>query len=124
MSKNTKFNKRSLHYHTFGIIVFLFLIHPVYAGIVDFEYNPFQDTFDSILNALIPVSFVLLFNISNEKSTKTTLLPIFDDILYNLIVWILPIVPTIVYSEFVPMIFTIVNATLHVAIFLFVLTFW
>ena len=82
------------------------------------EYDPSQDIFDSILNALIPVSFVLLFNISNEDAKKTILLPIIDDILYNLIVLLLPIVPTIVYNELIPMIFIIVNAILHTAIFL------
>src|SRR5438132_7151677 len=117
MSKTKIFNKQYLC--NFGIIIFLLWIRPAYAGIVDFEYNPFQDIFDSILNALIPVSFVLLFAISNKNSKKKKLLPIFDDILYNLIVWILPIVPTIVYSESIPMIFTIVNATLHIIIFLF-----
>src|SRR2546430_16897051 len=65
------------------IIIFFSIIPFAKASVVDYCYLSIQDVYDGILNALLPILFVILFQIDNSTTTKKKLLPILDDILYN-----------------------------------------
>ncbi|CAG8833191.1 39624_t:CDS:1 [Gigaspora margarita] len=84
---------------------------------IDNTYNQsLQDTFDSILNNLMPVLFILLLSISQDENSswKTNFLPIFDDFLYNTITWVIPLIVSIIYNLHGELIFAICNAIPHI----------
>ncbi|RHZ85616.1 hypothetical protein Glove_63g115 [Diversispora epigaea] len=94
----------------FWKIAFFLLVPLATASIIDESYSSHQDVYDAILNTLFPITFVILFNISNKKNekvvdtvkpedmqptqywfTKNNLLPLLDDILYNTVTWDVPV---------------------------------
>jgi hypothetical protein len=83
-------------------------------SIVDSNYLSNEDVFDGLLNALFPIFFVILFNIKNSSSPKKILLPILDDILYNTVTWVIPLVVSLIYDDLIVVkIFVFVNMGLH-----------
>src|SRR5437660_610878 len=72
---------------------------------------------DAIINRLFPIVFVVLTNGSEKKSgeTKKTLITLLDDILYNMVTWVIPMTVSFAYDDFPAIkIFSIVNMGLHV----------
>ncbi|RHZ77710.1 hypothetical protein Glove_174g45 [Diversispora epigaea] len=85
------------------IVLFLFLLvllaNASYASVVDESYTSYQDVFDAILNTLFPITFIILFNVSETGRIKRVLLPLFDDILYNTIAWVFPLTASLSYFD-------------------------
>src|ERR1044072_1595810 len=79
--------------------IFFFSIIPFSNAsiVVDEDYKSFQDVYDGILNALFPILFVILFQIKNSSTVKTDLLPILDDLLFNSVTWLIPLIVTSFY---------------------------
>ncbi|CAB4433827.1 unnamed protein product [Rhizophagus irregularis] len=127
----------------FWKIIFFSLVPFASASIVDESYSSHQDVYDALLNALFPVFFVVLFDISKKKIeqsttvetavaknetqdttqddtkkswfTKHNLLPLLDDILYNTVIWVIPLTVSFAYNDLSSIkIFSITNACLHV----------
>lgn len=105
--------------HNFSnfIISFFSIIPSAKASIVDKVYVPYQDVYDGTLNVLFPIFFVILFSFKNSPSTsmKKNLLPILDDILYNIVTWLIPLIVSVSYDDLLIIkIFAFVNMFLHV----------
>ncbi|CAB4434156.1 unnamed protein product [Rhizophagus irregularis] len=111
----------------FWKIIFFSLVPFASASIVDESYSSHQDVYDALLNALFPVFFVVLFDISKKKIeqsttvetavaknetqdttqddtkkswfTKHNLLPLLDDILYNTVIWVIPLTVSFAYND-------------------------
>ena len=95
-------------------ILFFSIIPLATSSVVDKDYIPYQDVYDGLLNALFPIFFVILFRIDNSTTTKKKLLPILDDILYNTITWLIPLIVTFSYDDLLGVkIFALVNMGLH-----------
>src|SRR3954447_3834783 len=96
--------------------IFFFSVIPfTNASIVEKDYKPIEDVYDGLLNALFPIFFVILFQIDNSSTTKKQLLPILDDILYNAVTWLIPLIVTFSYDELLGLkIFALLNMCLHV----------
>src|SRR5207244_3130834 len=90
------------------------------APIVDESYTSsnqsHQDVYDAIFNALFPIFFVFLTNISgNSGNIRKILLPLLDDLLYNTVTWVIPLTVSFAYDDFPAIkIFSLVNMSLHV----------
>src|SRR3954467_1387807 len=98
-------------------ILFLSIIPFAKAFVVEKDYKSYQDVYDGTLNALFPIFFVILFQIDNSSTTKKKLLPILDDILYNAVTWLIPLIVTFSYDDHDLLgikIFALVNMGLHV----------
>src|SRR5436853_799316 len=114
-SSSTSINRK--HYNNIynTSIIFFSIIPFAKASVVDESYLSYQDVYDGILNALFPIFFVILFQIDNSTTTKKKLLPILDDVLYNAVTWLIPLVVTFSYGELLGIkIFALVNMCLHV----------
>ncbi|GET57210.1 hypothetical protein GLOIN_2v1701939 [Rhizophagus irregularis DAOM 181602=DAOM 197198] len=77
----------------------------------DYSYN------DDALNTILPIFiFVIFLNFSgNSKSVKNVILPLLDDVLYNIITWMIPLIVSFSYDNLLSIkIFSIVNMCLHV----------
>ena len=96
-------------------ILFFSIIPFATASVVDKDYLSYQDVYDGLLNALFPIFFVILFRIDNSSTSKKKLLPILDDILYNVVTWLIPLAVTFSYDDMMGVkIFALVNMGLHV----------
>ncbi|CAG8738275.1 13962_t:CDS:1, partial [Gigaspora rosea] len=85
---------------TFRKITFFSFLQLVAASIVDESYSSNQDLFDAILNTLFPITFVLLFKVKEKpKSIRNKLLPLLDDILYNIVTWGIPLIVSFAYED-------------------------
>src|SRR5439155_18760848 len=90
------------------------------APIVDESYTSSnqsnQDVYDAVFNALFPIFFVFLTNISGKKGKfRKILLPLLDDLLYNTVTWVIPLTISFAYDDFLAIkIFSLVNMGLHV----------
>ncbi|CAG8774291.1 15089_t:CDS:2 [Cetraspora pellucida] len=86
------------------------------ASIIDYSYSSVQDLYDAILNTLFPIIFVILFNVRGETGRiKKVVLPLIDDILYNIITWLIPLIVAFTYGDTLYIkIFSIINMCLHV----------
>src|SRR5437016_6339695 len=91
------------------------------APIVDESYTlnnqNRQDVYDAVFNALFPIFFIFLTNISGGDSgnIKKVLLPLLDDLLYNTVTWVIPLTVSFAYNDFPAIkIFSLVNMGLHV----------
>src|SRR5947208_2300980 len=89
------------------IIFFSLIILPFAssAPIVDESYTlnnqNRQDVYDAIFNALFPIFFIFLTNISGKEGKfKKTLLPLLDDLLYNAVTWVIPLTVSFAYDDF------------------------
>src|SRR3954453_13614125 len=96
--------------------IFFFSVIPfTKASIVEEDYESYPDVYDGLINALFPIFFVILFQIDNSSTTKKKLLPILDDILYNAVTWLIPLMVTFSYGDLLGIkIFALVNMCLHV----------
>ncbi|RIA94042.1 hypothetical protein C1645_873685 [Glomus cerebriforme] len=97
-------------------IAFIPLVPAKVAPYVDETYSSKPDLYDALLNTFFPISFVILLNVSGESgSIKNILLPILDDVLYNTITWVVPLIVSFSYDDLLAIkIFSIVNMCLHV----------
>src|SRR5256885_15527703 len=90
------------------------------APIVDESYTSsnqsHQDVYDAIFNALFPIFFVFLTNISgNSGNIRKILLPLLDDLLYNTVTWVIPLTVSFAYDDSLAIKkFSLVNMGLHV----------
>jgi hypothetical protein len=86
------------------------------APFVNETYESQEDLYDAILNTFFPIFFVVLLNVSGKPgSIKHVVLPIIDDILYNMITWVIPLIVSFVYDDLMSIkIFSIINMCLHV----------
>ncbi|CAG8683560.1 16385_t:CDS:2 [Gigaspora margarita] len=86
------------------------------ASIIDYSYSSQQDIYDALLNTLFPIIFVILFNIRGETGRiEKVVLPLIDDILYNIITWVIPLIVAFTYGDTLYIkIFSIINMCLHV----------
>ncbi|RIA86609.1 hypothetical protein C1645_855872 [Glomus cerebriforme] len=86
------------------------------APYVDETYSSKPDLYDALLNTFFPISFVILLNASGESgSIKNKLLPLLDDVLYNTITWVIPLIVSFSYGDLLAIkIFSIINMCLHV----------
>ncbi|PKC09803.1 hypothetical protein RhiirA5_415205 [Rhizophagus irregularis] len=86
------------------------------ASFVDTNYEPNTDLYDAILNTFFPIFFVVLLNASGKStSIKNVVLPLLDDILYNMITWMIPLIVSFAYDDLMSIkIFSIINMCLHV----------
>ena len=89
------------------IIFFSLIILPFVssAQIVDESYTlnnqNRQDVYDAIINALFPIFFVFLTNVSGSSGKfRKILLPLLDDLLYNTVTWVIPLTISFVYDDF------------------------
>ncbi|CAG8520539.1 1255_t:CDS:2 [Diversispora eburnea] len=82
-----------------GKIVLFLLVPLTKASIVDDSYKSYEDVFDAILNTLFPITFIILFNVSETGPIKRVLLPLLDDILYNTIAWVFPLTASLSYLD-------------------------
>ncbi|RHZ77711.1 hypothetical protein Glove_174g44 [Diversispora epigaea] len=96
----------------------LFLLVPLTkAYIVDESYTPYQDVFDALLNTFFPITFIVLFNVSKTGPIKRMLLPLFDDILYNTIAWVFPLIAFLSYDFYIylfPILYLSIVAGFHI----------
>src|SRR4051812_30512213 len=78
---------------------------------VNKTYESKEDLYDAILNTFFPIFFVVLLNVSGKPgSIKHVILPIIDDILYNIITWVIPLIVSFVYDDLMSIkIFSIIN---------------
>ncbi|CAG8745378.1 22831_t:CDS:1 [Dentiscutata erythropus] len=83
---------------------------------VDLNYDSHQDTLVGVFSTLMPLVFLLLFTISQDENSswKTNFLPILDDLLYNIITWVIPLIISIIYDSRNKRIFAICNAIPHI----------
>src|SRR6266513_5344918 len=90
------------------------------APIVDESYTSsnqsHQDVYDAVFNALFPIFFVFLTNVSGDSGNiKKILLPLLDDLLYNTVTWVIPLTVSFAYNDSRAIkIFSLVNMSLHV----------
>ncbi|CAG8672786.1 uncharacterized protein OCT59_011763 [Rhizophagus irregularis] len=86
------------------------------APFVDIDYKSQEDLYDAILNTLFPILFVIFLNVSgNTGSIKNIVLPLLDDILYNMITWMIPLIVSFAYDDLMKIkLFSIANMFLHV----------
>src|SRR5437588_12923137 len=90
------------------------------APIVDESYTlnnqNRQDVYDAVFNALFPIFFVFLTNISGKEGKfRKILLPLLDDLLYNTVTWVIPLTVSFAYDDFPAIkIFSLVHMGLHV----------
>src|SRR6266511_4119833 len=107
----------------FRKIVFFSLIILPFASsapIVDESYTlnnqNRQDVYDAVINALFPIFFVFLTNVSGSSGKfRKILLPLLDDLLYNTVTWVIPLTVSFAYDDFLTIkIFSVVNMILHV----------
>ncbi|CAB4427852.1 unnamed protein product [Rhizophagus irregularis] len=86
------------------------------ASFVDTNYEPNTDLYDAILNTFFPIFFVVLLNASGKSgSIKNVILPLLDDVLYNMITWMIPLIVSFAYDDLMNIkIFSIINMCLHV----------
>ncbi|CAB5211743.1 hypothetical protein RhiirA5_429989 [Rhizophagus irregularis] len=86
------------------------------APFVDINYESHTDLYDAILNTFFPIFFVIFLNTSGKDgSIKNIVLPLLDDVLYNMITWVIPLVISFAYDDLMSIkIFSIVNMCLHV----------
>src|SRR5437588_12409862 len=105
------------------IIIFFSLIILPFASsapIIDESYissdQNRQDVYDAIFNALFPIFFVFLTNISGSSGKiRKILIPLLDDLLYNTVTWVIPLTVSFAYDDFPAIkIFSLVNMCLHV----------
>ncbi|CAG8729532.1 24585_t:CDS:1, partial [Cetraspora pellucida] len=84
-------------------------------SLVDESYSSFrQDAYDSFLNTVFPVTFIIFFKVTeNSGRFKKAFLPILDDILYNIVTWVIPLIVSFTYNLQEIMIFSIANAIPH-----------
>src|SRR5688572_14488088 len=100
----------------FKFILFLSLLPLANAFIIDEEYESEQDVYDAIINTFFPVFFVILFGVSGKTGPiKNVMLPLLDDLLYNTVTWVIPLVVSLAYNDLPSInIFSLVNMGLHV----------
>src|SRR5437763_12230434 len=90
------------------------------APIIDESYissnQNHQDVYDAVINALFPIFFVFLTNVSGSTGNiRKILLPLLDDLLYNMVTWVIPLTVSFAYDDFPAIkIFSLVNMGLHV----------
>ncbi|CAB5377322.1 unnamed protein product [Rhizophagus irregularis] len=86
------------------------------ASFVDIKYESYTDLYDAILNTFFPIFFVIFLNASGKDgSIKNIVLPLLDDVLYNIITWVIPLVVSFAYDDLMSIkIFSIINMCLHV----------
>src|SRR5688572_3652559 len=109
-------NKVSRMKSSFLNFITIFSLLPlVAASIVNENYESKQDVYDAIINTFFPVFFVILFGISGKTGPiKNVLLPLLDDILYNTVTWVIPLVVSLAYDDLLSIkIFSFVNMGLH-----------
>jgi hypothetical protein len=96
------------------------------ASFVSKDYKSKRDLYDAILNTIFPVFFVVLLNVSGKPgSIKNIILPLLDDLLYNTIAWVIPLIVSFSYDRLMPLkIFSIVNMGLHVICAVFAIINW
>ncbi|RGB39614.1 hypothetical protein C1646_754246 [Rhizophagus diaphanus] len=97
------------------------------APFVDEKYDPRHDLYDSILNVIFPIFFVILLNVSGKPgSIKNVALPLLDDILHNVITWVIPLIISFVYDRKMMgiMVYSTLNMCLHVICALAAILFW
>src|SRR4051812_16205495 len=68
--------------------------------LIDLYYASLQDVFDAFLNTLFPILFPILFNMAKTGPIKRIILPVLDDILYNIVAWIIPLTVFLIYDRF------------------------
>jgi hypothetical protein len=86
------------------------------ASFVNITYESQADLYDAILNTFFPIFFVIFLNASGKSgSIKNVVLPLLDDLLYNMITWIIPLIVSFAYDDMMNIkIFSIINMCLHV----------
>ena len=81
-------------------MLFLSLLPLANALIIDEEYKSEEDIYDGIINTFFPVFFVILFGVSGKTGPiKNVMLPLLDDLLYNTVTWVIPLVVSFVYDD-------------------------
>jgi hypothetical protein len=92
---------------------------------IDKSYESQKDLYDAILNTFFPIFFVILLNVSGKPGRiKRIALPILDDVLYNMITWMVPLIISFVYDLMSIKIFSIISMCLHVICAVFELIKW
>ncbi|CAB4415739.1 unnamed protein product [Rhizophagus irregularis] len=96
------------------------------ASFVDINYVSYTDLYDAILNTFFPIFFVIFLNASGKDgSIKNIVLPLLDDVLYNMITWMIPLVVSFAYDDLMNIkIFSIINMCLHVICAAFAIIKW
>ncbi|RHZ53882.1 hypothetical protein Glove_433g4 [Diversispora epigaea] len=129
-------------------IIFFSFIPLAMASIMDESFSSHRDVFDAILITLVPITLMVLFKISTNEPettkptvepettqptikpettrswlTKNNLLPLLDDILYNIVTWVIPLTVSFAYDDLLKIkILSIINMCLHVACAVIALT--
>lgn len=83
------------------------------SSLIDDSYTSSRkDILDTLSSSLFPIAVVTLYNASRTGPIKRILLPILDDILYNIIVWGIPLAAFLVYDHHLT-IFYYLSAAYH-----------
>ncbi|CAG8579527.1 3295_t:CDS:2, partial [Scutellospora calospora] len=78
-------------------------------SIIDESYTSQEDLYDALLNTFFPIIIVVLFNVREESGRiKKVLLPLLDDILYNIITWVIPIIVSFTYDDTLACVFILI----------------
>ncbi|CAB5377743.1 unnamed protein product [Rhizophagus irregularis] len=120
VKRRTNYNQNLLNFIIWYFVFFSFSLFPfVSASIapyIDKSYDSHEDLYDALLNTFFPIFFVILLNVSGEPgSKKNVLLPLLDDVLYNMVTWVIPLIVSFSYDDLMSIkIFSIINMCLHV----------
>lgn len=101
---------------TFKKLIFLLFLQHAAASIVNESYSSNEDLYDAVLNTLFPITFTVLLQVKeNPESIRNTVLPLFDDILYNFITWGIPLVVSFIYEDtYAIKFYTSINMFVHI----------
>jgi hypothetical protein len=96
------------------------------ASSVDKNYDSQYDLYNTIFNTLFPMFFVILLNVSGKSgSIKNVALPLLDDLLYNMITWMIPLIVSFTYDVLISIkIFSIISMCLHLICAVFAIIKW
>src|SRR2546429_3649808 len=101
----------------FSLIILPFVLSvPIVDESYTLNHQNYQDVYDATLNAVFPVFFVFLTNVSGKEGKfRKILLPLLDDLLYNIVTWAIPLRVSFAYDDLLAIrIFSLVNMGLHV----------
>jgi hypothetical protein len=128
VKRKIKEKQNFLNFIIWNIVFFSFFsfVSASVASFVDETYKSQEDLYDAFLNTFFPIFFVILLNVSGKSgSIKNVLLPVLDDVLYNMITWMIPLIVSFSYDDLMNIkTFSVINMCLHVICAVYSLIKW
>ncbi|GES92323.1 hypothetical protein GLOIN_2v1667018 [Rhizophagus clarus] len=128
IKRKTNYKQNLLNFIIWNFVFFSFFpfVSASIAPYVDKSYDSHEDLYDALLNTFFPIFFVILLNVSGKPgSIKNVLLPLLDDVLYNIVTWVIPLVVSFSYDDLMSIkIFSTVNMYLHVFCAIYAIIKW